>query len=185
MIATELFHPMLVHFPIVLLALLALADVVALARGVPLSGTGTYASMSVSIAALAGLSAIVTWVAGDAAMDIALGRGIAESVIETHEGLGTATAIATVVWALVRGFVWWRGFALERAAGAGRRHRRSRAFRAGDRHRLGRRRVGLRARRQRHGRAGRGGAASHLGRCRTGDRAKALKQASGPPPRCW
>ncbi len=109
MFATELFHPMLVHFPIVLLALLALADLVALARGVPLSGSGTYASMSVSIAALAGLSAIVTWLAGDAAMDVALGRGVSEALIETHEGLGTTTAIAAVVWALIRGLVWWRG----------------------------------------------------------------------------
>ncbi len=51
MTSPELFHPMLVHFPIVLVALLTLADLVALVRGVPLSGRGGYASAAAAVAA--------------------------------------------------------------------------------------------------------------------------------------
>lgn len=104
-----LIHPMIVHFPIVLIVLLMLADGVALMRGIPLSGRGGYASVSAAVAVLAGISAVVTAVFGSIAAQIAMSRGIPESVIETHETLGTTTAIAIGSWALIRAAFWWRG----------------------------------------------------------------------------
>ena len=38
------------------------------------------------------------------------------TVAETHEGLGTLTAIAFAVWGLARAFVWWRNWQAGRGA---------------------------------------------------------------------
>ncbi len=41
-------------------------------------------------------------------MDVALGKGVPEALIETHETLGTTTAICIGIWALIRAYCWWR-----------------------------------------------------------------------------
>jgi uncharacterized membrane protein len=109
MLPIEHFHPMLVHFPIVLIMLLLLTDATALVRGVPLSGHGGYAIVSAGLAVLAGVSAVLTALLGDVAAEIAIDGGVAKALIEPHEDLGFNTAIALGVWALVRAFLWWRG----------------------------------------------------------------------------
>lgn len=104
----EHIHPMIVHFPIAL-ALLALAfDLwwVIFRRGTeaPLIRlrTGTV------VLTLGALAAILAYMFGDMAYDIAREKGVAEAVLETHEGMGTATAILFVVAALLRLFLWWK-----------------------------------------------------------------------------
>jgi uncharacterized membrane protein len=99
---------MIVHFPIVL-ALLALAfDLwwLIFRRGAetPLIRlrTGTV------IMTLGALSAIVAATFGDMAYDIAISKGVAESMLETHQGLGVTTMIVFIVAALLRLFLWWR-----------------------------------------------------------------------------
>jgi uncharacterized membrane protein len=102
----EQFHPMIVHFPIVLVLGLVAFDLVAGLRGVALSGRGCVANVSVTLAVLAGIAAIFAYVFGDIAFDVAVGRGVPEALLETHEDLGTITAITLVVWAILRGIAW-------------------------------------------------------------------------------
>ncbi len=108
MIPLEHVHPILVHFPIVFVLCLAALDLVALLRGVRLEGRGAYAALSAGLAVLAGMVAVPTYFFGDAAYDIALDRGFPAGQLETHESLGTATAIILAAWALARAYAWWR-----------------------------------------------------------------------------
>ena len=108
MIAVEYIHPMLVHFPIVLALLLAGVDLLAWLGGRPIGGRGGLAAASCALAVLAGIAAIATYAAGDAAMDIAIDKGFPEALIETHEGLGTTAAILLAAWALLRAWLWLR-----------------------------------------------------------------------------
>lgn len=108
MIPLEHLHPMILHFPIVLILLLLAVDATALLRGVALSGTGCYAIASTGLAVLAGVSAAVTAMLGDMAAEIAVARGVPAALIETHEDIGSNTAIALGVWALLRALLWWR-----------------------------------------------------------------------------
>jgi uncharacterized membrane protein len=109
MIPLEHLHPMVLHFPIVLVVLLIASDVTALIRGVPLSGRGGYAILSASLAVLAGLSVAATAMLGDLAAEIAIDNGVSGALIEPHEELGSSTAIVLGTWALIRAFLWWRG----------------------------------------------------------------------------
>jgi uncharacterized membrane protein len=118
-IAIQDIHPMLVHFPIVFFLTLAAFDVIAVLRGVNVTGRSTVGAISAGLAVLAGVFAVVTFVFGDMALEVAQAAGLPETAAETHEGLGTVTAIAFVVWALVRAFAWWRNFRGSRAAEGG------------------------------------------------------------------
>ena len=55
MLPIEQFHPLAVHFPIVLALSLAAFDIIALARGLEISGRGAVANVSAGLAALADL----------------------------------------------------------------------------------------------------------------------------------
>ncbi len=112
MFPIEHLHPMILHFPIVLAFLLIMLDGYALARGIPLDGRGAYATFSLVTAVLAGISALVTMMAGDMALDVALSRGVPETLLETHEGLGTTTAIVLAAWAALRVLARWRNIPL-------------------------------------------------------------------------
>lgn len=115
MIALEHIHPMIVHFPIVFFLTLAAVDIVALIRGSTITTRSAWGCVSTSLAVLAGASAIVAWIFGGIALDTAEAGGFSSDIAETHEGLGTTTAIAFAIWALVRIYAWWRN----RAEGAG------------------------------------------------------------------
>lgn len=67
---------------------------------------------------LSGLSAIVAYVFGDLAYDAAISSGVAAVNLETHEALGTWTAAFIVIWALLRGYFWWRGSPMARGSKA-------------------------------------------------------------------
>lgn len=108
MIATQHIHPMLVHFPIVFFMTLAGLDIIALLAGRTVTGRAGWGGASTALAILAGLSGIVTYVFGGVALDFAEAGGFHSDIAETHEGLGTVTAIAFAVWALIRLFTWWR-----------------------------------------------------------------------------
>ena len=108
MIPTQHIHPMLVHFPIVFFLCLAAVDIVALIRGRSVTGRSALGNLSSGLAVIAGISAIVTWFYGGRALDRAEAGGFHSDVAETHEGLGTATAAAFAIWAIVRAILWWR-----------------------------------------------------------------------------
>ena len=111
----EQIHPMLVHFPIVFVITLAALDVVLLARGREMAGRGGLADISAAVAVLAGLTAIAAYVFGDVALDVASSHGVPEARTELHETLGSISAAVLAIWALVRGWLWWR----DRPAGGG------------------------------------------------------------------
>lgn len=109
-------HPIAVHFPIVFFLTLAVFDAVMLFRGNTISGRACTANISTGLAVLAGLAAVATYVLGDLAYDAAVASGIPHGRLETHEGLGTTTAVVLAVWALLRGYLWWRNAPIEGVA---------------------------------------------------------------------
>jgi uncharacterized membrane protein len=113
MLPVAQFHPILVHFPITFFLTLAIFDAALLLQGSTISGPGCAARVSGGLAVLSGLSTVATYVTGDLAYDIAVASGVPAATLETHESLGTWTAIFIVVWSLVRGFFWWRGSQIE------------------------------------------------------------------------
>jgi len=104
----EQIHPMLLHFPIVLIVILAVHDLFGLSRGLPLGGRGTYATVAVAIAVAAGASALLAATFGDIALETAVDRGFQDGLAEMHEGLGSTAAALFAIWAVLRAFVWWR-----------------------------------------------------------------------------
>jgi uncharacterized membrane protein len=101
-------HPIVVHFPIVFFLSLAALDTFALFRNSSIDGRGGIANLSAGLAVLAGIAAVAAYSFGDAALDVAEASGITVAPLETHEALGTTTAIALAVWGLARAFIWWR-----------------------------------------------------------------------------
>lgn len=112
MIALQHIHPMIVHFPIVLLILLVCLDAVLVARGVPVTGRAPYANISVAMVVLAAVSAMVAVYFGGIALDFAEAGGFESDVAEIHELLGTYLSYVLVAWAALRGFLWFRDIKL-------------------------------------------------------------------------
>lgn len=102
-------HPIAVHFPIVFALCLAAFDLVAVVSRYEIVGRSVAARISAVVAVLAGISAVITYSLGDMAYDIAVASGVPTRTLEMHESLGTWTAVVLVIWAAVRGAMWWRG----------------------------------------------------------------------------
>lgn len=114
MIALQHIHPMIVHFPIVLLLLLAAYEIVAATLGRDISGRTATGNLAVSAIVLAAVAAVVAFYFGDLALSFAEGQGFESDVAETHETLGRIVTMATVAWAVVRGALWFRDIRLAR-----------------------------------------------------------------------
>ena len=113
----ELIHPMIVHFPIVLILGLFVFDAVAIQRGWALTSASSAGRASLTLAVAAGGFAVLAYVFGDQAYDIAVKSGSAPAgLLEQHQEIGTLTVIGIAVWAVVRFFLWWRDVALGRRA---------------------------------------------------------------------
>jgi uncharacterized membrane protein len=112
MIEAQLIHPVIVHFPIVFMIVLAAFDVIASFRGAAITGKTPSGNASAGLALLAGLSAIVAFHFGGVALDFAEAGGFHNDIAEIHEGLGEFTATAFAIWAVVRGFLWVRDIRL-------------------------------------------------------------------------
>jgi uncharacterized membrane protein len=98
----ELVHPMIIHFPIVLLIQAALIDVLVVVRGGTLCGTEVLPLVG-RLSLLAGAAAAVAAVVfGYIAHDIAMTKGFSDALIEQHEGLGVTTASVFVALAILR-----------------------------------------------------------------------------------
>ena len=113
MITIAHIHPIAVHFPIVFFLSLAAFDCAMVVLGRTISGTSCAANVSAALAALSGLTAIVAYSFGDMAYDAAIASGVAPDSLELHETIGSLTALLIVIWALVRGYVWWRRMPIE------------------------------------------------------------------------
>ena len=105
----EHIHPMVVHFPIVLALLALVFDLWWLARGrVAAAPPLIRLRIGTVLLALGAAAAVVAFLFGDMAYDIAVSKGVAAATLETHEGWGTTTMLVYVASALVRLFLWWR-----------------------------------------------------------------------------
>lgn len=109
MLRPEIIHPMIVHFPIVLVICLFALDAYAALRGQPAAANDTIGNASAILAIAAGVFAIIAYIFGDQAYDIAVSAGRAPAdVLEMHQDLGSATAFAIAAWAVIRAVLWWR-----------------------------------------------------------------------------
>lgn len=107
-------HPMLVHFPIVLIILVAAVETVSVALGRDVTGRSPLGNLATAMIVLAALAAITTFFFGDIALTFAENGGFESDVAEVHEGLGRFVAISVSVWAVVRLLLWWRNVQLAR-----------------------------------------------------------------------
>jgi uncharacterized membrane protein len=108
MIPIEHIHPMLVHFPIVLFMSVLALDFIIVASGRDLADHGPLAGLALVILWLGVAAAAATAFFGDAALDIAAGRGFPQAALERHEGLGWTTLLVFAGIAALRLFAWWR-----------------------------------------------------------------------------
>lgn len=108
MIQAQHIHPLIVHFPIVLICLMVALDWIASLRGVSVTGRNPAANASVALAVIAGLAALVAYYFGGVALDYAEAGGFHSDIAEIHEGLGETTAMLLAGWALVRAVLWFR-----------------------------------------------------------------------------
>lgn len=106
----EIIHPMLVHFPIVLVITALAFDLYGILR--PSRSAASIPAFEIaSILLIAGaMAAIVTAFFGDSAFDVALGRGFTDAQLETHQTLGIVTAIVLPILAVARAWIWWRKY---------------------------------------------------------------------------
>jgi len=108
MIPVQHIHPLVVHFPIVLVTLLAAADTFGLFRGAALTNRSCFGNASTILAVAAAVSAVLAFTFGDMALEFAEAKGFHSPVAEIHEGLGEAVAIILVIWGAIRAFLWAR-----------------------------------------------------------------------------
>jgi uncharacterized membrane protein len=107
-----LVHPMIVHFPIVLLLAVPVIDFYSLVRRGDLAVRSCVPDAAL-LALLAGVAAgVVAIIFGDIASDHAVAAGFPTAPIEQHEGFATTTVVFFAVIAAFRLFARWRGISL-------------------------------------------------------------------------
>ncbi len=89
-------HPMLVHFPLVLLPLAAALYAWTLLRGGNPFDRSCASKNLLGLLWLAALSALAAAAMGDVALDIAIDKGVPDAQLEDHEDLGFLTAWASL-----------------------------------------------------------------------------------------
>ncbi|RMD89419.1 MAG: hypothetical protein D6811_12260, partial [Alphaproteobacteria bacterium] len=101
-------HPMLVHFPIVLIMLIAGLDVFATLRRWPLGARSVIAALVAGLGAVLMISVTLAASLGHAAAEFAMARGVAPGLLIPHLTLGSIATLMLFGWALVRVWIWWR-----------------------------------------------------------------------------
>ena len=108
MVPIQHMHPMIVHFPIVLVFLVAGFEIIATAMGRNVTGRTASGNFSVGLLLIAAAASIAAFYFGDVALSYAEAGGFESDVAEVHEFLGRIVAIAVPTWALIRAVLWWR-----------------------------------------------------------------------------
>jgi uncharacterized membrane protein len=117
MISIALIHPMLVHFPIVLLIVGVAMDIILLLIKKDLAGRQCLPLIALSALLLGTLSAGVAAIFGDIALDKAISLGFPSGPIETHETLAFITIAVFSFCCLLRLLALWRRYPLRGAIG--------------------------------------------------------------------
>jgi len=117
MISIALVHPMLVHFPIVLLIIAFAMDVIVLLTKRDLTSRQCLSMIALSALLLGTLSAGFAAVFGDIALDKAISLGFPSGPLETHETLALITITVFSLLFLLRLIAVWRKHPLRGSAG--------------------------------------------------------------------
>ena len=108
MIPIALIHPMLVHFPIVLLITACAMDIILLSIKKDLTGRQCLPMIALSALLLGTLSAGLAAIFGDIALDKAISLGFPRGPLETHETLALITIAVFSAHCLLRLLALWR-----------------------------------------------------------------------------
>jgi len=101
-------HPMLVHFPIVLLLMSAVALALAQFKGETLTGRNCLAGVG-AVALLAGTAiALLAAFFGDIALDAAVAKGFPEAPLELHEEFAVITITVFAALSLIKLYALWK-----------------------------------------------------------------------------
>ncbi len=112
MISIALIHPMLVHFPIVLLIAAGAMDLIVLLIKKDLTSRQCLSMIALSALLLGTLSAGIAAIFGDIALDKAISLGFPSGPLETHETLALITIAAFSFHCLLRLLALWRRYPL-------------------------------------------------------------------------
>jgi uncharacterized membrane protein len=113
MISIALIHPMLVHFPIVLLITAVAMDVILLLIKKDLAKRQCLPMVALSALLLGTLLAGIASFFGDIALDKAISLGFSSGPLETHETLALITIAVFSLHCLLRLLVLWRRYSLQ------------------------------------------------------------------------
>ena len=112
MLPIEHIHPILVHFPIVLLPIAVALDLIAVSRHGNLTTAKGLSAVSVSALTVGTLAAVAAALFGSLAMDVALQKGYPEGLFEDHESLAWTTVSFFGVLTCLRVYAWRREISL-------------------------------------------------------------------------
>jgi uncharacterized membrane protein len=110
MISIALIHPMLVHFPIVLLIIAFAMDITVLLTKRDLANRKCLPMIALSALVVGTLSAGLAAIFGDIALDKALSLGFPSGPLETHETLALITITVFSFLCLLRLIAVWRKY---------------------------------------------------------------------------
>ena len=117
MISIALIHPMLVHFPIVLLITAFAIDIIVLSIKKDLTSRQCLPMIALSSLILGTLAAGLAAIFGDIAFDKAVSLGFPSGPIETHETLALITITVFGLYCLWRLLALWRRYPLRGLTG--------------------------------------------------------------------
>jgi uncharacterized membrane protein len=117
MFPVYLIHPMIVHFPIVLLLLVPVVDFFALARGGDLAARSCVPNVALITLLLGILAGLVAITFGEIAADHAVSIGFSDAPIDRHEGFAITTISLFAVLAAVRLIARWKKISLAGSRG--------------------------------------------------------------------
>jgi uncharacterized membrane protein len=112
MISIALIHPMLVHFPIVLLIIAFALDIIVLLIKKDLTSRQCLSMIALSALLLGTLSAGIAAIFGDIALDKAISLGFPSGPLETHENLALIMIAVFSFHCLLRLLALWRRYPL-------------------------------------------------------------------------
>ena len=107
-----LIHPMMVHFPIVLLIAAVVLDIIALSIKKDLADRKGLPMIALAALLLGILTAGIAAIFGDIALDKAVSLGFPTGPLETHETLALITIAVFSIYGLLRILALWRRYPL-------------------------------------------------------------------------